>query len=402
VATYRLLVVNHAVEIGGAERALLGFLDCLDREEFEPALACPHPGPLTREAERRGLRVHLGFPSPRLLKVKRRSIGKDRLAAIAYPYDLARTAIGLAALVRREGYDLVYTNSAKADIYGSLAGRLAGRPVVWRLHDITSGDAFNRLNLFLFKTSAFLCADRVLAISEVVREALIDLGVKKEKVSMVYNGILPVDTATAASRDKVRAAWGVPPDAPLVGMVGRLVDWKGQDFFIEAAAVVAAGLPEVRFMLVGDAIFGERSYVNDLKALTAARGLEDRMIFTGFVDDVEEVIASIDLLVHASVLPEPFGLVIIEAMAQGLPVVATRGGGVGEIVDDGETGILVPPRDAAAMAAAISTLLADPARARSMGEAGRKAVADRFDLRQKVREMEAEMTAVLGEKGAQR
>ncbi len=400
MATYRLLVVNHAVEIGGAERALLGFLDCLDRDTFEPALACPHPGPLTLEAERRGIRVHLGFPSPRLLEVKRRSIGKDRLAAAAYPWDMARTATSLAALIRREDYDLVLTNSAKADIYGSLAGRLAGRPVVWRLHDIASSDAFNRFNLFLFRVSASLFTDRVLAISEVVKEALLDLGVKEAKVSMVHNGILPVNPAAAAGRDEVRAAWGVPTDAPLVGMVGRLVDWKGPDYFIEAAALVAASLPEVRFMLVGDAIFGESSYVDDLKSLVRARGLEDRVIFTGFVDDVEEVIASMDLLVHASVLPEPFGLVIIEAMAQGLPVVATRGGGVGEIVDDGRTGILVPPRDAGAMAEAISTLLADPAQAKRMGEAGEKAVADRFDLREKVREMEAEMEAVLAEKGA--
>ncbi|MEW6554104.1 MAG: glycosyltransferase family 4 protein [Actinomycetota bacterium] len=400
MAKYRLLVVNHAVEIGGAERALLGFLDCLDRDTFTPALACPHPGPLTGEADRRLVRVHIGFPSPRLLEVKRKSIGKDRLAAAAYPWDLARTACGLAALIRREGYDLVLTNSAKADIYGSMAGKLAGRPVIWRLHDIASGDAFSRLNLFLFRASASLFADRVLAISEVVRRALVDLGVPEAKVGMVHNGILP--PRAAAARQEVRAAWGVPAGAPLVGMVGRLVDWKGPDYFIAAAAEVAASLPEARFMLVGDAIFGERSYVDGLKAMARGYGLEGRVIFTGFREDVEEIIAAMDLLVHASVLPEPFGLVIIEAMAQGLPVVATRGGGVGEVVDDGETGLLVPPRDAAAMAEAIRGLLADPARAAKMGKAGKRAVAERFDLRDKVREMEAEMLVVLASKGARR
>jgi glycosyltransferase involved in cell wall biosynthesis len=400
MSVYRILIVNHAVEIGGAERALLGMLDCLDRNAFEPALACPHTGPLTEEAASRGMRVHLGYPAPRLLEVKRRSIGKDRLAAVAYPWDMARTVASLATLIRREGYDLVFTNSAKADIYGSLAGRLAGRPVVWRLHDIASGDAFSRFNLLLFRFSASLLADRVLAISEVVKDALVSLGVKESKVSMVHNGILMGDKKADLSRDEVRASWGVPPHAPLVGMVGRLVDWKGPDYFIAAAAAVAAGLPETRFMLVGDAVFGEKSYVDDLKAMVEAHGLHDKVVFTGFRDDVGEIMASMDLLVHASVLPEPFGLVIIEAMAQGLPVVATRGGGVGEIVDDGETGILVPPRDAGAMAEAISMLLADPARAKSMGEAGRRTVAERFDLRDKVKEMEAEMTAVLQARGA--
>ena len=395
MAVYRMLIVNHAVDIGGAERALLGMLDCLDRDAFEPALACPHRGPLVEEAERRGIRVHLGYPAPRLLEVKRKSIGKDRLASLAYPLDMARTVAGLAGLIRREGYDLVFTNSAKADIYGSLAGRLAGQPVVWRLHDITSGDAFSRLNLLLFRLSASLLADRVLAISEVVKDALVDLGVKESKVAMVHNGILLGEREESAGSEKFRASWGVPADAPLVGLVGRLVDWKGPDYFIEAAARVAADTPEARFMLVGDAVFGEKSYVDGLKSTVEARGLGDKVIFTGFRDDVDEIMSSMDLLVHASVLPEPFGLVIIEAMAQGLPVVATRGGGVAEIVDDGETGVLVPPRDAGAMAEAISILLSDPARAKRMGEAGRKAVAERFDLRDKVKEMDAEMKAVM-------
>ena len=164
MAEYRLLIVNHAVEIGGAERVLLRFLDRMDRELFEPALACPHAGPLVDEAAARGLEVHLGYPAARLLEVKRRSLGKNRLAALAYPCDMARTVLGLARLVREGGYDLVLTNSAKADIYGSLAARMAGRPAVWRLHDIVDSDAFNRLNILLFRVFATLFAAKVLEI----------------------------------------------------------------------------------------------------------------------------------------------------------------------------------------------------------------------------------------------
>lgn len=398
MAPYRLLIVNHAVEMGGAERALLGFLDRMDRGLFVPALACPHDGPLVEEAAARGIPVHLGYPSPRLLEVRRRSLGRGRLAALAYPCDLARTVLGLSRLIRDGGYDLVLTNSAKADVYGSMAGRLARRPVVWRLHDIASSDAFSRLNLFLFRASASLCADRVLAISEVVRDALAGLGVDEGKIRVVHNGIALEEERADADRGGVRSAWGIPPDAPLAGMVGRLVDWKGPDRFIAAAAAVAEEVPGSRFMLVGDAIFGERSYVDDLKAMAGKAGLADRVVFTGFREDVADIIASMDLLVHASVLPEPFGLVIIEAMLQGVPVVATRGGGVGEIVEDGVTGVLVPPGDARAIAAAMAGLLADPARSRRMGEAGRRAVKERFDLAVKVRELEAELVAVVKEK----
>ncbi|MBE0565095.1 MAG: glycosyltransferase [Krumholzibacteria bacterium] len=341
----RLLIINHAVDLGGAERTLLDLLDHLDRDRFSPAVACPHEGPLTAELARRSIPLHFGHPRPRLLDIKRQSLGTSPLAPLAYPLDLALTVRDLAALIRRERFDLVYTNSAKADVYGSLAGRLAGRPVVWRLHDIVGPAAFSRLNLMLFRLAATHLTDRVLAVSGVVRDALVGLGVPAAKVGLVHNGIATTRPQVATDRPAVRAAWNLPADAPLVGMVGRLVAWKGPDVFLQAAAKIAAARPEARFMLVGDAIYGEQDYVDRLKALATDLGIGERTVFTGFRTDVDELVAAMDVLVHASTEPEPFGLVIIEAMHQGVPVVATRAGGVLEIVDDGRTGLLAAPGD---------------------------------------------------------
>ncbi len=390
----RLLVVNHAVDMGGAERVLLGLLARLDREKFDPGLAVPHRGPLAERAESLGVRVHLGFPSSRLLQVRRKSLGRDRLAAAAYPWDMTWTVLGLRRLIIREGYELVLTNSAKADVYGSLAGWLARRPVVWRFHDIPDRATFSRLNLFLLRTSASFFASRILAISEAVREALADLGVPRDKIKVVYNGVEPQGEAKARRREK-REEWGIPEDAFLVGMVGRLVEWKGPDVFLRAAALLSEAHPKARFVLVGDVIYGEREYLAKLKGLCASLGLEKKTLFTGFVDDPLAAMAALDCLVHASVEPEPFGMVLVEAMSLGLPVVAAGAGGVPEIVEDKLTGLLVPPGDFRALATALEWMISHPRERKEMGMRGKRRVSERFDLGFVCREMEAELLSAL-------
>jgi glycosyltransferase involved in cell wall biosynthesis len=193
----------------------------------------------------------------------------------------------------------------------------------------------------------------------------------------------------------VREEWGIPADVPLAGMVGRLVDWKGPDYFLRAAALVAEDLEEARFMLVGDALFGERAYVEELKALVRELGIEERVVFTGFREDVEDVMGCLDLVVHASVLPDPLPTVLIEALGMGLPVVATEGGGVREIVENGECGLVVPPRDVGAMAEAMKTLLRDGELAARMGEEGRRKVQATFDPEVTSRELQEELLRLL-------
>jgi glycosyltransferase involved in cell wall biosynthesis len=256
-------------------------------------------------------------------------------------------------------------------------------------------DAFSRLNILLFRSFASLFASRVLAVSEAVREALTARGVSDGKVVTVYNGIDLGDLVPGRTRERIRAEWGIDEEAPLAGMVGRLVDWKGPDRFIEAAALVAKEIPLARFMLVGDAIFGEAGYVDELKAIAARLGLEGRMVFTGFREDATEIMAGFDVLVHASLLPDPLPTVLIEAMALGLPVIAAGAGGVREIVDEGVTGLVVPPGGVQAMRGAMVEILLDPGRARDMGAAGRERAGELFDIDRQSRRLEEEMLSVL-------
>ncbi len=387
---YKILIVSHATEIGGAEKVLFGFIDQVDRERFDISLACPTGSPLIAEMSARGVGLHTGIPRPRLLGIRREHLGEDRLSVLLYPWDMARTVVELARLIRREAYDLVYTNSAKAHIYGSMAGRLARRPVVWRMHDIIGTDAYSRLNVWLFKACASWMANRVLPVSDASRAALAKWGVPAGKLFTIHNGLDTRAMQSRRGRAEMRRELGLPPDAPVAGMVGRLVPWKGPQVFVEAARRVLEEAPETYFLLVGDAVFGEQDFVDGLKSRVGQLGLEERVIFTGLRQDIPDLLGCMDVFVHASVLPEPFGMVILEAMFCTVPVVAARGGGVDEIVLPGETGLLVPPDDPQALARAVIGLLNDSEAARHMAEQGyRRAVAD-FDAGAAARAIEDE------------
>lgn len=374
----KLLIVDHAVDLGGAERVLLSFLERVDRKTVDPALACPHEGPLVSRASDLGVMTHLGHPSAGLLGIRRDSVGAALPRAALYPLELASTVVRLARLIAREGFEVVMTNSAKAHVYGTLAARAVGRPAVVRLHDIVSPADFSRLNVFLLGRVAGRLARRVLAVSRAVRDQAVSIGVPDGKLLVVHNGIDVGAAAQEAERRAVRASLGIGPDEKVAVMIGRLVPWKGPDVFIKAAALVAREVPDTRFLLVGDAIFGDGDYVSGLKDLARSLGLGPRVLFTGFRNDVSDLLAASDVAVHCSVRPEPFGMVLLEAMSCRRPVVAAAAGGVSEVVEDGVTGTLVPPGDEKAFAREIARLLENPSGCGEMGGAGRRRAAAEF------------------------
>jgi glycosyltransferase involved in cell wall biosynthesis len=194
----------------------------------------------------------------------------------------------------------------------------------------------------------------------------------------------------------VRAELGLGPGVPLIGVVGRIAHWKGHKLFLHAAARVRESLPETRFLIVGDAVTsGDHRLKEELFQLVQVLGLEEAVIFTGVRSDVPEVMAALNILVLPSELPEPLGRVVLEAMATARPVVATRQGGPLEIVVDGETGYLVPPRDPQLMAEAILSLLQAPERARMMGRAGRTRCEQRFTVERTCRDIVHVYEAIL-------
>jgi glycosyltransferase involved in cell wall biosynthesis len=192
---------------------------------------------------------------------------------------------------------------------------------------------------------------------------------------------------------------GIVANAPTAvkrfGLIGRISPWKGQHIFLRAAEKVHQRYPETRFLIIGAPLFGEEAYEAEIHKLTETLHLDEAVQFTGFCTDVPERIAALDVVVHASTSGEPFGQVIIEGMAAAKPVIATNGGGVPEIVEEGVTGLLVPMGDASAMSEAMIRLLNNPEEAAAMGRQGRKRVEEAFMIQRTAAEMRTVFESVL-------
>jgi len=273
----------------------------------------------------------------------------------------------LAVILRSRPFDRIHYHTAHAIGVGALASLLAGRrPAVAsrRVSFPLRGGALGRLK-YTFRV------DRIIAVSEAIRRGLIASGLEPARVVTVHSGI---DVERFARGDRARfrssiAAAGWPPGAPIVGTAGHLAAHKGIDLFLEAAGEVARQDPRPRFIVVGTG-----SEESRLRAHAEGLGLRDRLLFAGFRDDMPDVFAGLDLFVLASHSGEGSPAVLKEAMAAGVPIVATALDGVGEIIEDSRHGLLTPPGNAGALARAMKTLLEEPSlRSRVVSEARRRA-----------------------------
>jgi glycosyltransferase involved in cell wall biosynthesis len=363
-----ILFVDHTAMMGGAQHSLL---DIAEANRERGAVALFDDGPFADALEARGVRVLRLHGGATLRQVKKRSsfpgVG-PLVATVRLACALARAA---------QPFDLLYANSPKSFVVAALAGRLARKPVVWHLRDILGGGHFSRTNVRAVVSVANWSAARVVANSRATADAFVAAGGRAALVTVVHNGIdaAPFDALAPDTRSAVRAELGIPDDAFLVGCFSRLHPWKGQTVLLDAVA----RMPDVHALVVGGALFsGEAPYEAELRGRAQLPALAGRVHMLGARDDVPRLLAACDVVVHAAVLAEPFGRVLVEAMLAGRPVVATRAGGVPEVVCDGETGVLVPPGDACALREALDALRRDPARVTALARRGADHARARF------------------------
>ncbi|EJW11502.1 Glycosyltransferase [Rhodovulum sp. PH10] len=340
----RPLVVNHTSAIAGAEMILL---DAVAPWRNASAFLF-EDGPLNTALAARGLDVITSRHGRGLAQVKR---DRSLLRAAPLAGKLAAIVLELARLARR--HDLVYANSQKAFVLAALATPLARRPLVWHLHDILDATHFAAAQRRLQITLANTFATAVIVPSQAAADAFVASGGKARLVTVVPNGVpAKLDPHPKAV---LRAALNLPA-GPLVGVFSRLAPWKGQHIVIEALT----RLEGVHAVIAGDALFGEDSYAARLRALVADRGLSERVTFLGHRSDVQHLMQAVDIVIHPSVDPEPFGRTLVEAMLAETPVIATDAGAAPDILANGAAGTLVPPADADALADAIRGVLAAP------------------------------------------
>lgn len=378
-----VLYLDHTAKWSGGEIALLRTLEAIDRSCVTPVVVLAEEGPFAEQVKKIGIETHILPLSEDLREVRRGELGASGLlskigAATAY----AGYANKIAQFARKRGATLIHCNSLKADIYGALAGKIARIPVLWHVRDHIDPSYLPGPAVKGFRALARLWPDYVITNSDSTLEKLFPDGPGKQRCGAVHDGLADRELTTPVPAETDQ--W--KNDPPCVGIVGRLVEWKGQHIFLEAAKKIVAGGQKARFILIGAPLFGEADYEAELKKL--AEPLGNLVEFTGFQTNIPELLRGLDICVHASTTPEPFGQVVIEAMAEGIPVIGSDGGGVREIVTHGETGLLTPMGDADALAKELSHLLREPLRASQLARKGYYRVRTHFTAAHNARKIE--------------
>lgn len=284
------------------------------------------------------------------------------------------------ALARGIKADVIYANTARGALYAAPAGLLSGRPFIWHVRDFSFTEAGTWMDRPL-KWLVSRCASAVVANSAATANQLPDFA----RVRVIHNGIDLTTLDHTSSSAEARQRLGLPAKAQIVGMLARLRPWKGQARFIRIASQVLRELPDTYFVIAGGDPFGVNDgYAMKLRGWVEELGIADKLTFTGQLPEVAEMLMAMDLFVHPGE-PEPFGLVNLEAMAMGKPVVAFAHGALPEIVEQDVTGVLVPPGDEDACAAAIVEMLRTPTRMEALGTAGRARVESLFQIDSTVR-----------------
>lgn len=370
-----ILHISTGAELGGAERVLLDLVCSLDRERFLPWVIVPREGRLAEALRTAGISTIVLDYLGRARRLGRYSSWREYVGALRALPHIAGRIRDVGRLMNRAEIGLVHAHGIKAQVFTSGLAPWVRARFVWHAHDFVRHRGF----WWGFQWLGRLVPDAIVAPSDAVAREFPN----RANVFTIPHG---VDLRAFAP------ALGEPVLRPRrVGLIGVLAPWKGQHVFIQAAERVSQSLPDVEFLLVGDEIYdtaGHRGFREELEREIVRRGLQQRVRLLGFHVEIARILQGLDLVVHCSLEPEPFGRVLIEAMACGKPVIASRGGATEEIVRDGETGILVPAGDAVRLAEAMLALLGDPLRCARLGRAARERVERFFSLQAHVRKIE--------------
>jgi glycosyltransferase involved in cell wall biosynthesis len=354
MAPIHVLQMIDGLNVGGAEVLLRDLARGLQGERYRVSVCYSTPGPLAAQIAAQGVPL---YRLPRLARIDPLLFG------------------GMVATIRRLRPQIVHTHLFKSDFHGRVAARLCGVPVVVSTLHNSSDWAKNPLMGRLYGLTA-RAADRLIAVSEEVGAFSAErFFIDPQKIVSIRNGV-PVERfrGQEAAGLALRAELGVPADAPLVGVLARLTTQKDHATFLRAAAQIRQAVPAARFLIAGD---GELRA--DLERQAAELGLGAAAIFTGVRSDVPAILAAIDLLAFSSAW-EGLPVALLEGMASARPVVSTAVGGVPGVLLDGVTGLLVPPADPAALAAACLRVLGDPGLGQRLGQAGRERVEAHYSI----------------------
>ena len=364
----RVAMISHCVQPSGAELGTARLARSV-RQDVDTVFVFFEDGPLAGMLRNEGFEVvivPLGSKVNATSRHEALSLRSLRRQAVAVPGFQRRLRRELRAL----DLDLVHSHSLKSHVLASAVVKSLRLPLVWHLHDRIAPDYLPGVWVTALRHAARRVPDAVVANSVATAQTVPGRSI----------AVIPPALEAAALR---RAERHVDDDAPIIGMLGRISDTKGQHVLLAAAPQILEQFPAARFRIVGATMFGQDDYAAGLREQITRLGLDGQVELTGHVDDPYAEMDTWSVFVHASPVPEPFGQVVTEAMARRVPVVATAGGGVTDVVQPptGQSfGLLVPGDDADALAAAVTEVLADPAAARDRAERAYEYAADRYSM----------------------
>lgn len=361
----------------GAENHILSLVNHINRETYEPSVICFQPGHLVDELKKLGVPTQV-FP-------------------VNSKFDVL-AIWRLAHLLGRKKPDLIHTHAPRAMLLGNLAAKIAGLPTVTTIHESTTHKLRSPLKTFVYQCIEDLLireTTMIIAVSHALETNLInERGHDKSSIKVIHNGIdlskFDADKIDPTQESRLLSSLDLNPHAPIIGTIGRLDKEKGHYYFVEAIPQILRAFPEAKFVVVGD---GHRA--SRLRQYCHGLGIKQSVLFLGWRKDIPELLS----VFHVFVLPsiwEAFGITAVEAMAMEKPVVASRCGGVEEIIEDGVTGVLVPPADPDALARAVMSLLQNPEKATTLAMAGRDFVRVNFDAALMARETQKVYERICG------
>jgi glycosyltransferase involved in cell wall biosynthesis len=347
---------------GGALQALL-LVEGLEARGVENILVVPTGSAVEAEARNRGLPVS--------------ALPMAGDADLAFPFRFLQ-------LLRAEAPDLVHLHSRRgADTLGALTTKVARIPTVLSRR-VDNPEAVWSLG------PKYRLVDAVITISEAIRQVLVQQGVPREKLHCVHSALDPAPFQGPCRREDFFEEFGLSEGDRVVGMAAQFIPRKGHRILLDAVPAILKSHPTARFLL-----FGRGAQQGGVAERVRARGLEESVLLPGFRTDLPKILPCLDLLVHPASM-EGLGIILLQASAAGVPIVASSAGGIPEAVVDGKNGLLVPPGDSSALAGAVNALLADPERARAMGEEGKLRVRELFSVDRMVEGNLAVYRTVLG------
>lgn len=362
-----LLILHGSSDLYGASKILLVTVQLLVKKGYKPLVVLGHHGPLADKLVEAG--AEIAFIRLGILRRKYKTpVGMlNRLSV------LLKASRSLKRLIIEKQIEIVYSNTT-AVLAGAFAAKAMGIKHVWHIHEIIESPKW--LSRFLGKL-VNRYSHTVIVVSAAVQQSWGQY-VTADKLQLIHNGIDYSPYLQASG--KLRIELGVSEDTVVVGMVGRVHYWKGQDYFLQIASQLNKKFPDLHFVMIGDAFPGYEYLYEQHSAIIHKENLQKKVTNLGYRTDVAELLQGFDILVLPSILPDPFPTVILEAMAAGKPVVATQQGGAMEMVENGHTGLWIPLNNATLAAAAMEPLVTDQTLRKLMGDRGRQKVLTQFSL----------------------